>query len=174
MDWRDSVIDAYGRVGQILERALDGLTPGDLNWQPHPDSNSIGWLTWHLTRAQDVRLSALIGEEQLYISDKWYARFNRAPDPQDRGFGHSSEEVAAFESPDVQILLDYYRAVLERTKSYIRYLPEAKLGEELNEARQPVPTVGTRIVDVLSDNLQHTGQVAYLRGLRRGKGWLDR
>ena len=173
MDWRDSVIDAYGRVGQVLERALDGLTPGDLNWQPHSDSNSMGWLTWHLTRAQDVRLSILMGKEQLYLSDRWYAKFNRTSDSQDRGFGHTSEEVAAFESPDVQILLDYYHAVLEQTRSYIRSLAEADLGEELNEDRQPVPTVGMRIVDILSDNLQHAGQVAYLRGLRKGKGWLD-
>ena len=157
----------------MLERALDGLTPEDLNWQPHPDSNSIGWLTWHLTRAQDVRLSAVMDKEQLYIKDKWYAKFNRPSDPKDRGFGHTSKEVTAFKSPNAQILLDYYRSVLERTKDYIRSLSEAKLGEELNEPRQPVPTVGTRIVDVLNDNLQHAGQVAYLRGLRKGKGWFD-
>ena len=166
------VIDAYGRVGRILERALDGLTPDDLNWQPDPDSDSIGWLTWHLTRAQDVRLANLMGKEQLYISDEWYVKFNRSADPQDRGFGHSSEEVVSFKSPDVQILLGYYHAVLERTRNYIQSLSKAQLGEELNEARQSVPTVGMRIVDVLNDNLQHAGQVAYLRGLLKGKGWL--
>ncbi len=171
MEWRDLVIDAYGRAGQVLERALGGLTQDDLNYQPHPDSNSMGWLTWHLTRAQDVRLSALMGKEQLYITDGWYAKFNRPPDPQDRGFGHSSEDVAAFRSPDVQTLLGYYRAVLERTKSFLTALPAAELGRELDEPRQPVPTVGARIVDVLSDNLQHAGQVAYLRGMLKGKGW---
>ena len=38
--------------------------------------------------------------------------------------------------------------------------------------RLPLPTVGVRIVSVLSDNLQHVGQVAYLRGLLKGKGWM--
>jgi hypothetical protein len=32
--------------------------------------------------------------------------------------------------------------------------------------------VGVRLVSVLSDNLQHAGQAAYLRGLIQGKGWL--
>ncbi len=174
MEWRDLVADGYRRAGQVLEKALEGLSTEDLDWQPHPDSNSMGWLAWHLTRAQDVRLSALAGKEQLYISDKWYARFNRAPDPQDRGFGHSSADVAAFRSPDVDTLLGYYRAVLARTERFIRSLAEAELGRELDEPRRPTPTVGMRIVDVLNDNLQHAGQVAYLRGLRRGKGWLER
>ena len=159
-----------GELGRCWSERSTGLLRRI--WQPHPDSNSICWLTWHLTRAQDVRLSNLMGKEQLYISDEWYAKFNRSPDPQDRGFGHSSEEVVAFKSPDVQTLLGYYHAVLERTRNYIQSLSKAQLGEELNEARQPVPTVGMRIVDVLNDNLQHAGQVAYLRGLLKGKGWL--
>jgi hypothetical protein len=50
--------------------------------------------------------------------------------------------------------------------------PEA-LDRELNEPQwQPLPTVGVRLVSVLSDNLQHAGQAAYLRGLIQGKGWL--
>jgi len=34
------------------------------------------------------------------------------------------------------------------------------------------PVVGLRIAGIIYDNLQHAGQVAYLRGLRKGKGWL--
>jgi len=173
MEWCELMSDAYGRVLPLLEKALEGLTQDDLNRQPHPDSNSIGWLTWHLTRVQDIRLSPLMGKEQLWISNDWYKRFHRPRDPMDRGFGHSSEEVAAFKSPDVQTLLGYHQAVLERTKRYIASLSTAELGRELDEpGRQPVPTVGRRLVDILNDTLQHAGQVAYLRGLFKGKGWL--
>jgi len=69
--------------------------------------------------------------------------------------------------------LGYYRAVLERTKSFLAVMAAVELGRELDEPRQPIPTVGARIVDVMNDNLQHAGQVAYLRGLRKGKGWLS-
>ena len=54
MEWNDLLADGYGRVLEVLERVLKGLTQDDLDWQPRPDCNSIGWLTWHLTRQQDV------------------------------------------------------------------------------------------------------------------------
>ena len=174
MVWQELISDGYGRVLHVLEKALDGLTPDDLNEQPHPDCNSMGWLTWHLTRVQDDHIADLMGEKQLWIENGWHARFNRAPNPRDIGFGHSSEDVGAFKSPRIEILLDYHRAVLERSRRYIRSLSMADLDRELNEPwYQPPPTVGVRLVSVMSDCLQHAGQVAYVRGLLKGKGWLD-
>ena len=173
MDWQELIIDGYGRVFQVLTKALSGLTQNDLNEQPHPDCNSMGWLAWHLTRVQDDHIAGLMVEEQLWIKDGWYARFNRDPNPKDIGFGHSSEEVAAFKSPDAETLLEYHGAVLERAKRYITGLSVADLNRELNEPwYQPLPTVGVRLVSVMSDSLQHAGQVAYVRGLLKGKGWL--
>ncbi|MFC1982824.1 DinB family protein [Chloroflexota bacterium] len=173
MEWKELIIDGYGRILENLGEALNGLTQDDLNQQPHPDCNSMGWLAWHLTRVLDHEIGNLMGGEQLWISDQWYKKFNRAPDASDAGFGHSSEEVAAFRSPDVGILLDYHRAVLARTKSYISDLSPAELDRKLDEPWfQPLPTVGVRLVSVMSDGLQHAGQIAYLRGLLKGKGWL--
>ena len=172
MEWNDLLTDGYGRVLEVLERALKGLTQDDLNWQPRPDSNSIGWLTWHLTRLQDDHIASLMGEEQLWTKDGWYMRFNRPPDPKDLGFGHTPEQVAAFKSPDIETLLSYHRAVLERSKRYFLTLSNSDLDRELDEPwYQPIPTVGVRLISVLGDGLQHTGQVAYVRGLRQGKGW---
>lgn len=173
MEWQELIKDGYGRVLEVLEGALEGLTQDDLNQQPHPDGNSMSWLTWHLTRVQDDHIADLIGEEQLWLSGGWHARFNRASNPKDIGWGHSSEEVAAFKSPDVETLLGYHRAVLERSKHYIAALSTSDLDRELNEPwYQPLPTVGVRLLSIMSDNLQHAGQVAYLRGLLKGKGWL--
>ena len=173
MEWQELLRDGYGRVFQVLKKALSGMTQDDLNEQPHPDCNSMGWLTWHLTRVQDDHIADLMGEEQLWIKDGWYARFNRAPEPKDIGFGHTSEEVAAFKSPEVKTLLDYHSAVLERSERYISSLSMSDLDRELNEPwYQPLPTVGVRLISVMSDCLQHAGQVAYVRGLLKGKGWL--
>ena len=171
MEWRQFIVDIYERISQVLETALEGLTQDDLNQQPNPDSNSIGWLAWHLTRAQDRAIGDLIGEGQLWIKDGWYSRFNRSPDPQDVGFGHSLEDVAAFRSPDIQTLLAYHHAVVERSKHYISKLSETDLGRKLDHPRYP--TVEARLLGVISDNLQHAGQVAYVHGLLKGKGWLD-
>ena len=171
MEWQQLMNDGYGRILQIVERALKDLTPDDLNELPHPDCNSIGWLVWHLTRVQDHHLADLIGEEQLWVRDGWHTKFNRPPDPKDVGGGHSQEDVAAFRSPSTETLLEYYRATLERSKRYINSLSASDLARELNEPQyQPLPTVGVRIISVLSDNLQHAGQVAYVRGLLKGLG----
>ena len=172
MEWSDLLIDGYERILGSLERTLKELTGDDLNWQPSPDCNSIGWLIWHLTRLQDDHVAALMKEEQLWTRDGWHARYNRPPDPKDRGFGDSQEQVAAFRSPDVETMLSYYRAVLERSKGYFLTLSNADLARELDETRfKPVPTVGVRLISVLADSLQHAGQAAYVRGLRQGKGW---
>ena len=173
MEWQQLLLDGYGRILETLERALKGLTQDDLNQRPSPDSNSMGWLAWHLTRVQDDHIADLMGGEQLWVSDAWHSKFDRAPDPADVGWGHSSEDVAAFKSPAAETILAYHRAVQERTKQYINTLSANDLDRELDEPwYQPLPTVGVRLISVMSDNLEHVGQVAYVRGLLKGKGWL--
>ncbi len=172
MEWHDLLTDGYGRVPEFLENVLKGPTQDDLNWQLRHDCNSIGWLVWHLTRQQDAQMASLMDEEQLWIKDEWYARFNRQPEPNDIGFGHSPEQVSAFESPEAKTLLDYNRAVVERSKHYIRSLSKTDLDRELDEPWfQPLPVVGIRLISILDDSVLHAGQAAYVRGLRQGKGW---
>jgi len=171
MEWQQMMTDGYTRVSQALRRALTGLTQEELDRRPSGDTNSIGWLAWHLTRVQDNHFADLIGEEQLWIRDSWHARFGRLADAGDIGWGHTPEQVAAFRSPDVDTLLAYHEAVAERSKAYFGTLTAEDLDRELDEPQyQPLPTVGVRIVSILSDNLQHAGQAAYLRGLFRGMG----
>lgn len=172
MEWYELLAGGYGRVLEFLENVLGGLNKDELNWQPHQDCNSIGWLTWHLTRQHDAQMASLMGKEQLWIKEKWYAKFNRSADLQDIGFGHTPGQVAAFESPDIQTLLDYHRAVLERSKQYFLTLSITDLDQKIDEPWfQPLPTVGVRLISILEDSLLHAGQAAYVRGLRQGKGW---
>jgi hypothetical protein len=172
MEWQTLLIDGYGRILEIMERALRGMTPDDLDWQPKPDCNSMGWLAWHLTRVQDGHVADLLEEAQVWINDGWHAKFERPPEPSDVGFGHGPDQVAAFKSPGAEALLDYHRAVLERTREYIRSISADDLDRELDEPwYQPLPTIGVRLISVLSDSLQHAGQMSYVRGLLKGKGW---
>ena len=172
MELHDLMADGYGRVLEFMQSVLSGLTQDDLNWQPRQDCNSIGWLAWHLTRQQDVQIASLMGDEQLWTRDGWHSKFHRPPDPGDIGFGHTPEQVSAFRSPDVQTLLDYQRAVVERSKQYFLTLSRTDLDRELDEPWfQPLPTVGVRLVSILEDSLLHAGQAAYVRGMCQGKGW---
>ncbi len=173
MEAKDLVLEALGRVRGTLHRALDGLTLEEVHRQPQADANSIAWLAWHLTRVQDVSVSGIAGTEQLWISQGWHATFGLEPDPNNDGFGHTPAQVAGFRVTSVQILLDYHDSVAARSETYVAGLAAEDFDRELDEPQwQPLPTVGVRLVSVLSDNLQHAGQAAYLRGLFQGKGWL--
>ena len=172
MEWQELLEDGYGRILKGLERMLKDLTLEDLHWQPTPESNSIAWLAWHISRVPDYHFSDLIGEPQLYISEGWHARFGRPAEPRDIGTGHSPAQVAAFRAPDAETLLDYHRAVLGRNLAYIRTLTAADLDREINEPQYtPLPTVGVRLISVMHDGMAHAGQIGYLRGLRHGRGW---
>lgn len=172
METHDLLSDAYGRVLELLTTVLDGLNDEDIHWQPRPDCNSIGWLAWHLTRQHDAQIASLMGEEQLWLRDGWHERFARPSDPEDVGFGHTPEQVAAFRAPDAPTLLDYHKAVLDRSRRYFTTLSASDLDRELPEPWfQPLPTVGVRLISIVDDAVIHAGQAAYLRGLRQGKGW---
>lgn len=172
MEWQDLLKDGYSRIYEYMKHTLKGLDQNDLNWQPRNDSNSIGWLAWHITRQQDAQISSLIGEDQIWIKDRWFMRFNRPDDRNDVGFGHTKKQVQDFRSPDISILLDYQKAVSKRSMDYFMTLSKTDLEKELDEPWfHPTPTIGVRIISILEDSLLHAGQMAYIRGLIKGKGW---
>ncbi len=172
MSWQNLMLDVFGRIQEALEHALDGLPPDLLDKLPKADCNSIGWLAWHLIRVHDAQVADLMGEEQLWTNDGWCHKFNRPADPKDSGFGHGPDDVAAFRSPEIKVILDYNRAVVTRTQEYLKSLDHKELDRKLDEPWwTPVPTVGVRLVSILADCLEHAGQAAYVRGLLQGKGW---
>lgn len=176
MIWQEIIMDIFDRIAAQLAQVLEGLTPEELNRQPSTGANTIGWMAWHLTRSHDRNMSELMKMEQLWISEGWYKRFNRAPDPSETGWGHTIDEMKNFGAPDSMTIMKYHRSVLERIKDYIgNDLTEAVLEDESYSPtfRRSSP-VYRRITGVINDGLQHVGQAAYVRGLIQGPGWQDR
>jgi hypothetical protein len=169
MKWQALIIDPFKRAGESLKMALADISQDDLNIQPNPDSNSMGWMVWHLSRIQDRAISKMSGKDQAWISGGWYSKFKRSANPEETGFGHSPQDIAGFQSPDAATLLAYYGAVLEGTVRFVSSLTEDELGRKTDH---PIfPTVGEWLAACLFDTVHHYGQVAYLRGLLKGKGW---
>ena len=55
-----------------LDAALDGLTPQEMSWSPAPGCNSIGFLLWHILRAEDFWVQGHIqGILEIYVSEGW-------------------------------------------------------------------------------------------------------
>jgi len=166
------IADALGRVNGILHRSLKGAPAGMLCRMPAPHANSMAWLAWHLTRVQDDHISDLAGLPELWASEGWRARFGMEPDDEETGQGHTFKQVAAFKVKAARVLLAYQDAAFERSKAYLAKVRPADLDRVIDEPQyDPMPTVGVRLVSIVSDNTQHAGQVTYLRGLFERKRW---
>jgi hypothetical protein len=165
MNTSELLADGFGRIREIVQRAVDGLTADQLAFRVDPDANSIGWLVWHLTRIQDDHIADAAGSDQVWLVDGWQQRFALPLDPLATGFAHSSDEVAAVRVESGELLTGYHHAACERTLEYLRGLAADDLDRVVDASWDPPVTLGVRLVSVLSDNLQHAGQAAYVRGL---------
>jgi uncharacterized damage-inducible protein DinB len=165
MDGKDILLEGLGRLPELVEGAVQGLTPEQLRWSPAKGANTIGWLVWHLARVQDSHLAELLEEQQVYITGGWAPRFGLKADPSDTGYGHSATQVTEVKAESAETLVDYYRAVHERTIAYVRGLTSADLDKVVDRRWDPPVTLGVRLVSVVDDDVQHAGQAAYVRGL---------
>jgi uncharacterized damage-inducible protein DinB len=165
MDAKDILLDGFGRIPDEVRGAVHGLTAEQLRWAPAPGANTVGWLVWHLTRVQDSHLAEVLDAEQVYVTGDWGPKFGLKSDPSDTGYGDSSGQISRVEPRSAQVLLDYYRAVHDRTVAYVAGLTEADLDRIVDERWDPPVTLGVRLVSVIDDDTQHAGQAAYLRGL---------
>jgi uncharacterized damage-inducible protein DinB len=161
----DVLVDGFGRIREIVHRAVDGLTVDELAYRVDPDANSIGWLVWHLTRIQDDHIADAAGSDQVWLADGWQQRIGLPFDRLATGYGHRSDEVAAVRVESGELLTGYHDAVHARTIEYVRGLTDDDLARVVDTSWDPPVTLGVRLVSVLSDNLQHAGQAAFVRGL---------
>jgi uncharacterized damage-inducible protein DinB len=170
MNALDLYLETIGRSDQVLRRALEGLSIEDLQQQAAGEgSNPIGWLTWHLSRVRDGIISNLTGEQSIWDLEGWASRFGiegEAP-------RLTPDNVHTFDPRDPETLLGYFEAVSAKTVELAKTLTEHDLERVLpsTQAGRPPQTVGSRLGIILNDNIQHIGQIAYLRGMIRGQGW---
>jgi hypothetical protein len=159
------LIDLYGRLPSLCHEAVEGLTPEQLVQQPTPDTNTIGWLVWHLARIQDAQIAELIDADQLWVSGDWASRFGLEPDPDNHGYGHTPDQVLRVRPESSDALLEYLDAVNERTRAMLAGLDPDDLDRVVDRNWDPPVTLGVRLISVADDGLQHAGQAAYVRGV---------
>jgi uncharacterized damage-inducible protein DinB len=160
----DLLLDVYGRIQGDLRPAVEGLSAEQLEYRPTPVANSIAWLAWHLARIQDDHIADVAGTEQVWTAEGWSDRFGLPFDPSATGFGFTSEQVAQVRGLTADLLLGYAAAVHARTVGFLRGLTDDDLDRIVDEKWDPPVTLGVRLISVLSDDLQHVGQAAYVRG----------
>ncbi|MEU8757972.1 DUF664 domain-containing protein [Streptomyces sp. NPDC048659] len=160
----DLLLDAFARVQETVHEAVEGLSEEELAVRPDADANSVAWLVWHLARIQDDHVADAFGTAQLWSADGWAERFGLPFPEADTGYGHDRAQVAAVRAP-AELLLAYYDAVHARTVAHVGSVTAAELGRVVDTRWDPPVTLGVRLVSVLTDDNQHAGQAAYVRGL---------
>jgi uncharacterized damage-inducible protein DinB len=165
MDVQDLLTELFGRVDAHVHRVVEGLDPEALRRSPAPGTNPVGWLVWHLTRVQDHHIAEVAGQPQVWVGGDWAARFGLEPDPDNNGYGHSADDVAAVQPESGSALVEYHDAVTAQTGRFLATITPDDLDGIVDRRWDPPVTLAVRLISIADDDIQHAGQAAYVRGL---------
>ncbi len=128
-----------------------------------PYANNIGFILWHMARAEDYLMSRLQnGRPTLWASQGWHKRFDQpvdAPDPGDK-MGLQSLPI-----PALEVLIGYTKAVHQLTQAFLSELTPAGL-ELIPDPDQPDRIVAGSLRHLITHKNNHHGQIDYIRGLQ--------
>lgn len=158
------LVEAFSRVPETVGRAVDALSEDQLASRPAAGANTLAWLAWHIARGQDAQIADLADSEQVWTADGWVERFGLPFPAEALGYGMSRDDVGRVRA-SAELLNGYLGAVHERTVAYVHTLSPEDLDTVVDEAWDPPVTVGTRLVSILDDCVQHAGQAGYARGV---------
>jgi DinB superfamily len=139
MDVRDLFLEQHGAMHSIAvggnklsaaERTFAGLTDEQMRVRPREDLNSLAWLMWHIARAEDVLVNAVVAGRPQVFDDGWKKRLGISRP--DFGIGMTSAEVTELTKQiDVAALREYRDAVGHRTRELVGAMAPADWGGQV-------------------------------------------
>ncbi len=138
-------------------------TDDQLHFVPEQGSHSIAWCLWHTSRVEDLIISRVSGQEQVWNED-WAARTGLPFDG--FGTGMSDEDAQQIQITDLGALGDYQDAVFARTATFLDNATDADLEREI-PARNGTESVGEAIsLHMMGHFNGHRGEINTLRGMQ--------
>ncbi|MCZ6538520.1 MAG: DinB family protein [Chloroflexi bacterium] len=172
-DHRDLALQSIGDYGRQLARSLGGLELEEARWMPTPESNHILWILWHMGRMEDMWGSYLRGGvgPSACIEGGWADRLGI--DPARNGVGDSTEQVRGFPDVSVEEVTAYWQAARDLLIPSVEMVTldmlEITRPELWPGAPERAPNLLWALGRIPVENSQHTGQIAYIRGLYAAK-----
>jgi hypothetical protein len=127
MDARDLFLNQHsgvhsaavaGNQASAAERAFGGVSDEQMRKRPREDLNSLAWLMWHIARAEDIIVNAVIAGRPQVFDDQWLKRLNI--ERRDFGIGMTSGQVWDLTRQiDLAALREYRDAVGGRTREIV-------------------------------------------------------
>jgi len=168
MEPKEVLRQALMRAQALLGTATDDLTQAEIAWRAGPQANPIGFILWHLSRVEDIIVNSVVrAGQQVWETGGWPVKLGLPTAPDVSGIGFSTEQVGTFPVPPLESLHGYQRAVRQATLDFVDGLGAADLDRSVTHPRlgeQPMAAFLARVVVEVS---QHTGQIDYIRGMKR-------
>ena len=138
-------------------------TDEQLHFVPEHGSHSIAWCLWHTSRIEDLIMSRVTGEPQVW-SEEWADRTGLPFDG--FGAGMSDEDAQQVRVAGIDALGRYQDAVFSRTTEFLAGATEEDLEREI-PARTGTETVGEAIsLHMMGHFNGHRGEINTLRGMQ--------
>ena len=154
-----------------LERYLDGLTQEEFEFQPSDQCHSIGFIVWHYGRALDMWTQTLARKQPQLYAREWAERMGKGAEDMDVGFGYSAEDLASWDCPDKDLLVQYAVAAKDNFLGFLSEHDDESLTSTMMTTRRGDEITVAKMFSMLIWEVnQHGGQASYLRGMQRGLG----
>jgi hypothetical protein len=127
MDIRDLFLEQHaavhsaavgGNKASAAERTFGGLSDEQMRVRPREDLNSLAWLLWHITRAEDIFVNMVLAGREQVFEDGWAKRLGVSR--RDFGIGMTGAEVTDLtRTIDIGATREYRDAVGRRTRDVV-------------------------------------------------------
>ena len=167
MEVKEFIKGQLDGADQAIKRVMETLTQEEIAWQPKSGCNPIGLILFHIYQ-DGRRIYQSHGEWQRKSSGR---RINgmrsSACRPTKPAPIIRSEQVDAFKVPKLQAIVDYGAAVRKDTLAYLDTLKPADFDKKIEMRFGPMPLAIVFSI-LVSHAAPHTGEMSYIRGLKRG------
>ena len=161
-----STVDFIQRSLEFTHAALIDARNGtdeQLHFVPERGSHSIAWCLWHTARVEDLIISRVAGQSQVW-SEEWAGRTGLPFEG--FGTGMSDEDAREVRVTDIAALGGYQDAVFERTAQFLGDATDEDLEREI-PARNGSESVAEAIsLHMMGHFNGHRGEINTLRGMQ--------
>jgi uncharacterized damage-inducible protein DinB len=166
MQLAQAIIKSLEQSQGYLTRALNGLTQEEAAWSPTAESNSIAFILWHMTRVEDFFINRVIQRQvELYEAEGWREKLGTPA--KDTGFEYTLKQLRAWPVPKLEIIRGYTESVRKKTLARLKNITSERLSE-LARPDRSTDSIGDILCRITTEIALHTGQIAYIRGIKRG------
>jgi uncharacterized damage-inducible protein DinB len=159
--------EVRSRSRQARERVLkvvDELSDAQLAWRPAPKAHSIGWILWHVARADDNVQADLGGRDTIWTSDRYAARWGHPE--RGVGTGWDDEAAAALPLPARAELLEYVRRVFAACDAAADAIDASRFAAtHPSRFMSREATFGDVLLTGITHDNRHLGEMEYIKGL---------